>query len=311
MLPLPQARYGVRVSRVASQMKTADPFDRYDSAGFDKRGGGRDRIAARFERHRPPVSLLQPNFRAANGAGIWLSVEAAVRGLPIFGKAVPAHLERRHARRGAVIGDGPKDRKPGAAKRAIRKRIAIAPVRGVANLGQAGRAGGRIRDDAGCDGAAPARHDPEIRWRSPGQRGRFDRVDPGEGRDFGRERGFELDERRRISKDADQHAVAVVPHNASQPEALCDPPDRGPEPYALHEAADPDGYSLDTVYCVQPPPSQCTVQPCMDRRSLPYVGRRWASLHLFVPVRRQRLACKRGAFLARRGAKNSKVSAMI
>ena len=93
----------------------------------------------------------------------------------------------------------------------------------------------------------------------PAQWGRFDRVDPGEGRDLGRERDFELDERRGISKDADQHAVAIVPHRAGQPEALCDPPDRGPEPYALHEAADPDGYSLDTVYCVQPPPSQCNV----------------------------------------------------
>ena len=70
---------------------------------------------------------------------------------------------------------------------------------------------------------------------------------------------FELDERRRKSKDADQDALAIVQHSASQPEALCDPPDRGPEPYALDEASDPDGYSLDLVYCVQPPASQCNV----------------------------------------------------
>src|ERR1700758_851773 len=104
MLPPPQARDDFRVSRIASQMKTADSFDRDDSAGFDKRGASLDRIVARFKRLRPPIGLLQPNFWAANRAGIWLGVEAAVRGIPIFGKAIWAHLERRHARRGAVVG---------------------------------------------------------------------------------------------------------------------------------------------------------------------------------------------------------------
>ena len=138
--------------------------------------------------------------------------------------------------------------------RAIREWVAIAPVRSGADVGQAFGAGGGVRDDAGRNSATPACHDAEIRRRFARQRRRFDQVDPGEGRGLGRERDFELDDHRRMPESTNEHTLTVVPDVASQAEAFREPPDRGAKAYALHEAAHPDGDSLDLVYCVQPRP---------------------------------------------------------
>ena len=145
---------------------------------------------------------------------------------------------------------------------AVRERIAIAPVRRVADVGEAFGAGGGVGDDAGRDGAAPARHDAEIRWRLARQRRGFDQVDAGEGRGLGRERDFELGDCRRMTEGANKHALAIVHDVASQAEAFRDTPDRGPEAHALHEAAHPDGHSFDLVYCVQPRPPGAAVSGC-------------------------------------------------
>ena len=141
----------------------------------------------------------------------------------------------------------------------VRERIAIAPVRRVADVGQAFGAGGGVGDDAGCDGAAPAFHDAEIRWRFARQRCRFDQVDPGEGRGLRRERDFERDDDRRMPESANEHTLAVVPDVASQAEVFRETPHRRAEAYALHETTHPDGYSFDLVYCVQPRPPNA---PC-------------------------------------------------
>ena len=78
MLPVSQARHGIRISRVASQMEAADTLDGNDSAGIDKCGGGLDCIAVSSIGLARPSGILQPNLRAANRAGVRLGVEAAV-----------------------------------------------------------------------------------------------------------------------------------------------------------------------------------------------------------------------------------------
>ena len=233
---------------------------------FDKRGGGRDRHRGeRFERHRAaPSALLQPNFGAAFGAGIWLSVEAAAGWVAVLGEASRAHLERRHARRGAVVGDGPKDRKPGAAKRAIRKRIAIAPVRKGREC-RRGRQGRWPRPATTLVVTAPLRL-ATIRKstpaKAPGKWGRIRwcRSGPREG-DLGRAARLRTPTsaagypKTRISTPSLSFLTV-----AGQPEALW----RSARPWAgtLRPRTRPRtrmDTPLDLVYCVQPPPSQCDV----------------------------------------------------
>ena len=257
----------------------------------------------------PPSGSSSQTFGPQTGQAFGWAWKRRLEGIAILGEAVRAHLERRHARRGAVIRNRPKNRKSRTAMGAIRERIAIAPVRRVADVGHAFGAGGGVGDDAGRNGATPARHDAEIRWRFARQRRRFDQIDPGEGRGLRRERDFELDDDRRMPESVNEHTLAVVPDVASQAEAFREPPHRWAEAYALHEAAHPDGYSFDLVYCVQPCPPNAPCKPCTDRRILQYAGPQWASFHLFVAERRQGLARKRRAFLARRPAKNSRLSA--
>ena len=49
MLTFPQARHGIRVSRIAGQMEATDTLDSNDSARIDKCGSGLDRIAMRLD----------------------------------------------------------------------------------------------------------------------------------------------------------------------------------------------------------------------------------------------------------------------
>jgi len=92
-------------------------------------------------------------MRAANGTGIGLGVEPAVKWIIVFGLALRTHREGFHRRVGAVVGNGFDDAEAGAAMGAIREGIAESAVRRVVDFAEALRAGGDIGKDEGGFGA--------------------------------------------------------------------------------------------------------------------------------------------------------------
>ncbi len=129
--PLPLSEPGDRllVGCVAGQVVTAQPLDRDDLSLAQERDG-----LPRLERE-PGTAI-----RAAGRLG----VEAAVGRILILAPAGLAHLERGHARVGAVVGDGADDREARSAVGAVDERVAEAPVLRIEKLAQAVVAGGDV-----------------------------------------------------------------------------------------------------------------------------------------------------------------------
>jgi hypothetical protein len=61
-------------------------------------------------------------------------VKPAIRGVLVFPRAIPAHLEGCHGGKRSVIGDILDDREAGAAVRAIDEGITMTPVKRVKKL---------------------------------------------------------------------------------------------------------------------------------------------------------------------------------
>ena len=88
--------------------------------------------------------IFKPKLWATGMAGVRLCVKAAVRGVGIFALAIATHGEFAHCGLRAVIRNAGYDRQAGPAMGAVRKRIAIAAVCGIADICQTGGAGGGI-----------------------------------------------------------------------------------------------------------------------------------------------------------------------
>src|SRR5215208_612919 len=82
-------------------------------------------------------AIQQLHLRAAEWAGVWLGVEAAVRGVVVLVLALGAHLEACHRGHGPVVGYRAGYGEAWPAVRAVGERVAVAPVRGVEDLRQA------------------------------------------------------------------------------------------------------------------------------------------------------------------------------
>ena len=150
-LAVPKAAHRVLVGRVAGEVVAAQALHRDDRAREQGRNGGAERVLAggdgRGRSGGPPGE-----HRTADGAGDGLRVEAAVRGIAVFGLTVRAEGERPHRRLGAVVRQLLDDRCPRPAVRAVRKRVAVASVGRVPQLGQAVVAGGDVRREEPIDG---------------------------------------------------------------------------------------------------------------------------------------------------------------
>ncbi len=160
VFPAPQRLDRLGVRRVTCQMETADPFNGHHASLLQPPRGSLDGILpaaavaalndggiARemLHRERPGGvaarvvlwSRDQPHSRAAGGAGVGLSVEAAVGRIVVFGLASRAHGKPGHRRRRPVVGDVGDDGEAGAAVGAVGERIAVAAVAGIEHLPQA------------------------------------------------------------------------------------------------------------------------------------------------------------------------------
>ncbi len=84
------------------------------------------------------------NSRPAFPAGIGLRMEASIGRISVFAGATRAHLESLHRSCRAVVRQRVDDGEARPAVRAVDERVAIAPVVGVEQLGQAIVAGGQV-----------------------------------------------------------------------------------------------------------------------------------------------------------------------
>jgi hypothetical protein len=138
---------------------------------------------------------------------------------------------------------------------AVGEGVAIAAIGGIADLGAAGGAGGRIRDDPGMGGGCRARQDDEVpgprelrKRLGVGDAGALDRIDPGQRGTFvaqSLQKG--ADRRGSVAcrgEQANQNALAVVANIAAQAAFARQAPDGRSKPHALDETADPNRLGL-------------------------------------------------------------------
>jgi hypothetical protein len=127
---------------VASQVITADPFDRDNASGSQSgdRSGQRHCAVGRLS-----VAVAQFQSRSAGGAGHRLGMKPAVEGLFIFALARFTEAKVRHGGLCPVIGHAADQRIAWPALCAVDERVAKAPVSRVGELRQAFVAGKIIR----------------------------------------------------------------------------------------------------------------------------------------------------------------------
>ncbi len=153
-LPVAQAADRRGVGGVAGEVVAPQALDRDDPPRPEVRHGGRQgRLVACARRGSIRPAIGQP--RPAAGAGHGLRVEAAVRRVRVLGGAVGAQRERPHRRPGAVVRQLLDDRRARPAVRAVRERVAVAPVGRVGELRADSRR--RSRCPGGRAGPRPRR----------------------------------------------------------------------------------------------------------------------------------------------------------
>src|SRR5215208_2661747 len=182
-----------------------------------------------------PEPVEQSYVRPADGTGVWLGVEAAVRGIFVLAAAIGAHLEARHRCCGPVVRDRAGDGEARTAIRAVGERVTVAPVRGVQKLSQAIFARSDVRrDERLTTQPIPALLDAELAVPERRERLPEDGLDHGPGR-----RVFF---RRALDFDAD--ALSIVADRPREPVPACQGVDEGPEADPLHDATHTDLTSL-------------------------------------------------------------------
>ena len=217
-LALAQGRHRALVGRRAGEVVAADPLDRQDRARDEHPGGGLDRVAvARPRRERLAGGVDQGDPGPALGAGVRLGVEAAVERVLVLGPAALAHVEGGHRGQRAVVGDAGDDRKAGPAVGAVREGVAMAPVGGIEDLGEALGAGGEVRGDEGLRGSpSPRLEDPELAL-APRRRGLHrHRLDRRQRRRVGAQPREQLVDRGGRALDLEHHPALVVQHPAAE-----------------------------------------------------------------------------------------------
>ena len=136
------------VVRVAHEMEAPQSLHRQDlprHKHFHSRCENRIRLLARLADELIAVSPNTPRYRRpALEAGIGLGVEAAVERIGILGSAFLAHGERRHGGGSTVVGQVIDDGEAWPTIRAVDKRVTVATVVRIEQLGHAVIAGGKL-----------------------------------------------------------------------------------------------------------------------------------------------------------------------
>ena len=230
--------------RVASQArwKPPRPFSATIWPREQRRHGGAERVGDAL---RAAARVEPGQARPAGRAGVRLRVEAAVLRIRVLAPARGAHLEARHAGGRAVVGDVEGDAEARSAVRAVEEGVAVAAVARIAQLRQAGLAGGEVARDRGAPRAtAAARGDREARRRFARDGGPAQLADAGRRRRSGAQQPAEGREPRARSEHLDRDAGGVVAHAARHSGPPGQPVHPGAEAHPLHGAADLDALAF-------------------------------------------------------------------
>ncbi len=218
---------------MTDEMKAAETLESTDFSLIERLHKRCERIA-----RRNPLSVagLQTEVRPAVGTGRGLRMKAAVGRILVFGSASLAHHKGGHRGAIAVVRRSANDRETRTAVSAVEKRIAIAPIRRIEQLGQARVARGDVRrDEDRARRIGVAGHDAESDIVCRGPRLPRHVFDP-------RQRGsrrFELRQkpikRSGLPLDLDHHVPALVLDETDEAELDRQTVDKRPKADPLHD----------------------------------------------------------------------------
>ena len=258
MLALAQLVQGLGIACIAGQVHAADALDGNDLPGFQARCGLGHRVGATDHR---ALRIAQPDMRAAQRAGVWLRMKAAVGGLAVLGGAVLAQLELLHAGVGAIVGNRAHDGKARAAVGAVGKGIQIAAVAAIKRVLQALGAGGGIGHHAGVHIGLLALDDMKADVSEVGVGiDLLDAVNARQRRTLRLQLAAEARQLIRAADQVDQYAAAIVADIAAQLQLVGNPPDGRAKAHALNKAAHPQALDNSGVSVCSAVVHQCTVQ---------------------------------------------------
>jgi len=281
------------VRRIAGQVEAAETLHSHNVPGpqeLPRRPDGR--VSVRLRPH--PQTLrgeFQPDAGAADGAGVGLGVEAAIRRIIVLRLASGAHAEGGHRRLGPIVGDIADDGEARAAVRAVDEGIAVASVARVKKLSQAIVADGDVGRD-GLELAGPGlgvADDEGIGRQALDAVGSkvLDRdvLDAGHGRRLRAQALDKLVQRRARPHCLDLDARGTVQHPAGKPQAGSEVVDEGAESHSLDDARDTNAAADEGLHllCVHKttilPPLPGAVQAVrglclrLGHDRLPFLGR--------------------------------------
>ena len=156
------------------------------------------------------------------------------RGIQRRARTAPSWSPRR------VVGNAVDDAEPRSAPGAVGKAIAVASLRRVEDLARAFGTDRGIGSDLGACRPGGTFDDPEARRARTGRAASLDPFDMGKRRRLPPDPIEQRGNRTAAARDADQHALGVVPHVTGQAELAGHPPDGGPKPHPLHTPANSD-----------------------------------------------------------------------
>ena len=129
------------------QVETAQALDAEDAPDRQEARGRLQGIGLSLD---GAIHVLKPDAGPAHGAGVGLSVEAAVAGVVELGQAIGTHGEPGHGGVRPVVGDAADDRPARSAIGAVGEGVTTSPIGRVQNLAQAVSTGGHIWGNQGA-----------------------------------------------------------------------------------------------------------------------------------------------------------------
>ncbi len=245
-LPVAQPFHRGWVGGVAGEVVAAETLHRHDAAAHDGLDGAGQRAFADGAQGgrvaAPPAQL-----GSAGRAGHRLGMEAAVAGISVLRLAGRAERELAHGGLSPVVGQLLDDRGARPAVGAVDEGVAVAPVRGVPQLGQAGIARGDVgREEADAGRRCGALRDAEA---GASERDRLiiakvahdDSLHARPRRGILAQAAREGFQVRHAARGLDLHPAGGIAHLTVEPELARQAVDEGSEADALHDAIDLEG----------------------------------------------------------------------
>ncbi|OQA96753.1 MAG: hypothetical protein BWY25_02215 [Chloroflexi bacterium ADurb.Bin222] len=181
----------------------------------------------------------QAELGSTHGAGVGLSVKAAVGGVFVLGTTGVAEREDAHGSIGPVVGDVRDEGEARPAIRAVDEGVAVAPVGRIEQLPQAIGTSRHVRRDEHETSCLRLRMaDLERRVAIRGDRCRLQRSDVRERGRLSAQPGEERRQRLRVGFGFDVHAAGVIQHPAAHAEPPRQVVHEGTETDPLHHAGD-------------------------------------------------------------------------